>query len=340
MGLEIFAILGFCLAAYSIMANDAIQTIGTFISSNSKRPWWLLWAYSGSIVIAVMLYGFYTGGGDIAYGRLNRIPFPENGIQWWHVVPPFVLILLTRYAIPVSTTFLVLTLFAISGGAATEGLLGKLLLKSGLGYVVAFVSAGFFYLAVSKSFENYIERHKDQPLNPLWYVAQWASTAFLWSQWLMQDLANIFVYMPRTTEVINGQTQVTFSAPILFGTTAIMVGLLGYIFWRGGGEIQKIVRRKVHTTDVRAGTVIDLIFGIILFLFKEVSDIPMSTTWVFLGLLAGRELAIASMTELRERKQALTDVGSDMGRAFFGLVVSIAIAVALPWIATGNMPSF
>lgn len=340
MMFEVFAIIGFCLAAYSIIANDAIQTIGTFIGSNSQRPWWLLWAYAASILIIVMAVGYYGGNGDIAYGRLNRIPYPEGGIQWWHAVPPFILILLTRFSIPVSTTFLVLTLFVISGGGATEGLLSKLLVKSGLGYVVAFIAAGVIYLAVAKSFEGYIERNKEKPLNPLWYVAQWSSTAFLWSQWLMQDLANIFVYMPRTTEVINGQTQVTFAAPVLIGTTTLMVVFLGYIFWRGGGEIQKIVLRKTHTTDVRAGTLIDFMFALILFIFKEISDIPMSTTWVFLGLLAGRELAIASVTDLKDRRKALSDVGSDMGRAFFGLLVSIAIAFALPWVATGNMPSF
>ena len=38
---------GFALAAYSAIANDSIQTIGTFISSNSKRPWWLLWIFMG-----------------------------------------------------------------------------------------------------------------------------------------------------------------------------------------------------------------------------------------------------------------------------------------------------
>lgn len=32
------AIIGFLLAAYSIVANDAIQTLGTFLSSNAKRP--------------------------------------------------------------------------------------------------------------------------------------------------------------------------------------------------------------------------------------------------------------------------------------------------------------
>ena len=32
------------------------------------------------------------------------------------------------------------------------------------------------------------------------------------------------------------------------------------------------------------------------FSLKELNDIPMSTTWVFVGLLCGRELAMATVT--------------------------------------------
>lgn len=36
---EIYMLIGFALAAYTIVANDSIQTLGTFLASNSKRPW-------------------------------------------------------------------------------------------------------------------------------------------------------------------------------------------------------------------------------------------------------------------------------------------------------------
>lgn len=341
MEIEILALLGFVLAAYSVVANDAIQTLGTFLGSNSKRPWWVLWIYGSSILIAVMAYGYFSGQADIAFGRLNRIPFPEGGIMWWHIIPPIALVILTRYGIPVSTTFLVLTLFAITGGSATEGLMGKLLIKSGMGYAVAFLVGGAVFLVVARIFETYLDRTKDQRVNIIWHIAQWSATAFLWSQWLMQDLANIFVYLPRTTQTLaDGSVQVSFSPFTLVLATGVFVGLLAYIFWRRGGKIQKIVLRKTHTTDVRAGTVIDLIFGLILLFFKELNDIPMSTTWVFLGLLAGRELAIAYMTELKSWKKARRDVFADMGRAFFGLIISIGLAMALPLISTGHLPNF
>lgn len=43
----------------------------------------------------------------------------------------------------------------------------------------------------------------------------------------------------------------------------------------------------------RETSVIDFIYGLILFGFAGVSNVPMSTTWVFVGLLGGRELAMA-----------------------------------------------
>ena len=348
-----FSIIGFLIASYSIVANDAIQTLGTFLSSNAKRPWWVLWAYAATIIVAVMGYGYFLGGQDIAFGRLNTLPYPEQGVQWYHAVPPIFLLILTRYGIPVSTTFLVLTIFALTGGANTEGVLPSMLKKSAMGYVVAIAAAFFVYLVISRFFERWVARTKEDGHHPAWFVLQWASTAFLWSQWLMQDLANIFVFLPRTTELVpvlddagqplmeNGvavlQTQVVFSPMLLVFATIVMLVLHAIIFKTRGGEIQKIVLTKTNTTDVRAATLIDFIYGLILYYFKELNDVPMSTTWVFLGMLAGREIAVAYVAGLRDKLEALWDVASDVVRAFIGLVISVILAVFLPAIARGEL---
>ncbi|MEM7569119.1 MAG: hypothetical protein AAF337_04930 [Pseudomonadota bacterium] len=337
-GYELFAILGFLFAAYSVIANDSIQTLGTFLSSNSDKHWWILWLYASSIIFVVMMFGYFANGGDIAFGRLNKIPYPENGIRWWHALPPLVLLFLTRYGIPVSTTFLVLTIFAMTGGAATEGVLPKMLVKSALGYVVAFLAAGVIWVLISRAWERWITRTKDGVIPFYWVLFQWSSTAFLWSQWLMQDLANIFVFLPRQTQVIDGATTVSFSPAMLIFATVVIVLVQGYTFATRGGEIQKIVLSKTNTTDIRAATVVDFIYGLILLFFKELNDIPMSTTWVFLGLLAGREVAISIVANLRANREAFTDVASDAGRAFIGLIISVVLAFGMPWLATGVMP--
>lgn len=347
-GIEIIAIVGFLLAAYSIVANDAIQTLGTFLASNARRPWWVLWLFASSVIVIVMLVGWFTYDGDIAFDRLNRIPYPDTipddgrpawlaaidppgGVEWYHVTPPLVLLFLTRFGIPVSTTFLVLTIFALTGGAATEGVMGSMLIKSALGYVVAFGAGAVIYVLVSRMFERWVAKTKDQPHGPHWFVLQWLATGYLWYQWLAQDLANIYVFLPRETTVTeDGSVAVTFDPTMILFSAVVMLVLHAWIFATRGGEIQKIVLTKTNTTDIRAATLVDFIYGTVLFFFKELNDIPMSTTWVFLGLLAGRELAITLVARIRPMGAAVFDVVSDIMRALIGLFVSVFLAIAIP----------
>ncbi len=310
---EIFMFVGFMFAAYSIVANDAIQTLGTFLSSNSHRPWWILWAYASSILVAVMVYGWYVNYGDIAYGRLEKFPEPEGGISWIHAVPPIFILLLTRFGIPVSTTFLVLTVFAPTNMQAV-------LTKSIMGYGVAIVVGLVLYVIVSRLIEQRFLNTQGSKPGWYWVVFQWMSTGFLWSQWLVQDLANIFVYLPRE-----------LSVELLIFSVILMLLLHAIIFARRGGEIQAIVTEKTNTADIRSATIIDLLFGLILLYFKELSNMPMSTTWVFLGLLAGREIALTFMlNNQRTMLQALLLAARDLGKALLGLAVSITLAFGLP----------
>ncbi|MDZ7756232.1 hypothetical protein [Rhodohalobacter sp.] len=39
---EIAMWVGFAFAGYSAIANDSIQTIGTFLASNADKKWWVL----------------------------------------------------------------------------------------------------------------------------------------------------------------------------------------------------------------------------------------------------------------------------------------------------------
>lgn len=308
------------LAAYSIVANDAIQTLGTFLSSNSKRPWWVLWLYACSILVAVLVYGWLTHAGDVAYGRLEKFPPPAAGITWIHAIPPLFILFLTRFGVPVSTTFLILTVFAPTN-------LSKILTKSLMGYGVAITVGLLVYLVTSKLLERKFLNTKDQPPSLRWVVLQWCSTAFLWSQWLIQDLANIFVYLPRT-----------LSTELLIFAVAVMLFLHAWIFRKRGGAIQAIVTTKTNTTDIRAATIIDFIYALILLFFKELSNIPMSTTWVFLGLLAGRELALAFLLKHRTMKESAMIAAKDAGKATIGLAVSIALALGLPLLAKQITP--
>jgi hypothetical protein len=313
----VIGLIGFLLAAYSVVANDAIQTLGTFLASNAKRPWWVLWIYASSILVVVLVLGWFLYGGDVSYGRLEKFPFPPEpyGMQWYYAVPPLAILVLTRFGIPVSTTFLVLTVFSTSA-------LGKMLGKSMLGYALAFVVGILVYKTVMKMIEQrFLDTTNDPPPN-YWIVIQWCSTAFLWSQWLIQDLANIYVFLARPLD-----------ATWMILTMFVMVGMQGIIFYQHGGAIQKIVTSKTNTKDIRSASIIDFIYGLILFFFKQLSNIPMSTTWVFLGLLAGRELALTIDLRMRPMKDTGLLIVRDMGKALIGLAVSVILAIGLPWLA-------
>ncbi len=315
-------LIGFILAAYSVVGNDVIQTLGTFLSSNEKRPWYVLWAFAGSILSIVLIYGWMSA--DIDYGRLDKINIPDV-LSWWYVLPPLVLLFVTRVGIPVSTTFLILTFFSAKS-------LPGMLQKSLMGYLIAFMAGGVIYLIVTKITEK---KFIETPLgssdslwtNPsFWTAAQWLATGFLWSQWLTQDLANIYVYL------LSGQGGTgTLDAFTFFLSLAVLLGLLAFIFYSKGGAIQKIVKVKTNTADIRSATFVDLIYGIILWIFKYnalglwEAKLPMSTTWVFIGLLAGRELAMRTRLDGKPSMETLKDVGMDFGKITLGLVISILL---------------
>ncbi|WP_420388224.1 hypothetical protein [Roseivirga sp.] len=329
--LEIVMYVGFVLSAYSVIGNDVIQTLGTFLSSNENRKWWVLWIFAAGILTAVLVYGWYVNGGDVTYGRLIGDP-PDNsmanpkylnpvdkeGFGWPYLLPPIVLLIITRFGIPVSTSFLILTFFNPKN-------LYDMVVKSMAGYLVAFGVAIVLYLAIAKKFEKYfIENPATAKEKKLWTVLQWMSTGFLWSQWLIQDFANIYVYLPRQVS----------SSNLIFSLVVFLV-LLGYIFYSRGGAIQKIVQAKTNTIDIRSATIIDFSYALILLFFKELNHIPMSTTWVFLGLLAGREIGIKYFAYGAVPNKTLKDLGGDLGKVFFGLAVSIGLVYMLRFLTVG-----
>ena len=96
-----------------------------------------------------------------------------------------------------------------------------------------------------------------------------------------------------------------------------------------------LIRRKANIRDIRSATVCDLVFGSILFArVLSFSVIPMSTTWVFLGLLAGRELALVARLKTSTPLAALTQLAKDFFKAFVGVLVSVGVVSALRLLTT------
>ena len=302
----IFGAVGFLLAAYAVIGNDSAQTLGTFISSNKKKTdWRLMWAFTSVILASTLMYGWYQG--DIAFGRLNSIPLPEQ-FQWYHAVAPMLLLGLTRYGVPVSTTLL--TLSAFSSGLVLE----KIIMKSALGYGVAAIAAYAIWMGLTRVMNEKVPIREQN--KKYWRIAQWCSTGFLWHMWLSHDIANIFVYLPREG----------VSLPVMLGVIGILVAGLGHLFYTNGGKIQEIVLSKSGTRFIRSACLIDLFYALVLWYFKIYNDIPMSTTWVFVGLLAGRELAIhRTFNKDSDVSMIFPILVGDFLKVMLGLALSVAV---------------
>ena len=307
--METLLLIGFFMSAYAVVANDSIQTLGTFISSNKQRQWWHLWLWFGGIMVVTATVGWYLNGGDLSWGRLSHIPYPVE-FKYKFLIAPVCLLVLTRLGVPVSTTLFTLTTFA---SAPT---IMKMVKKSVTGYVIASVGAYLLWTIVSR----HVKKNKSWWNNvpPIWSKLQVVSTSFLWITWLMHDSANHSVFLPRDISV-------NFLL-LYLGTT---FSLLGLIFYLQGGKIQQVVQRKSEVINLKQVTIIDLFYGTLLYIFKVINPIPMSTTWLFVGMLAGREIAM-TQTLKKKQRESFVGVGWDFLRLVIGLIISVGVAVYLP----------
>ena len=304
---NIYMITGFLISMYSCVSNDVIQTLGTYLTSSKKMPTWLIWAFTSAVLVITISMGWLVNDGDMSFGRLERIPYPET-FTLIHVLPPIILLFLTRYGIPVSTTFLILSIFS----ASDLNVIGMILSESLIGYVLAAIVSILIYSVIARPVERYFYYTANKKISKWWIAAKWMSTAFLWSQWLMQDAANLFVYLPR-------KASFTQLALVIIAFSAFM----WIVAYKRGGEVQKIVKMKTNVQDPRSATIIDLIYAFLLLYFIQLNNVPMSTTWVFIGLLAGREIALYHRLRFESPKKMYKHILKDLSKAAIGLIVSI-----------------
>lgn len=303
----IFALLGTGAAMLSVVGNDCVQTLSTFIQSCGKRKAsaLLMSIFLSSIFVGTLCYGYFIVG-DPAFGRLDKIPYQEPAL--FHLVPIIVLVGLTYIGIPVSTTFIVLSVFS------SNTVMLQMVQKSVIGGTIAFTSAFCIWSILVRFFD---ERKDVMPkkYHKQLIGIQTVATGILLVAWVMHDVANILVFMPRHTEM---------------GLSAFMAICLGsclvltMIVYASGGRIQKIVANKSGTNYVFSAILIDLFYAFVLFFLKGYSDIPMSTTWAFIGLILGRECAMAVYHD-KSLKKFLPIARKDIYKLVVGAAISIIV---------------
>ena len=301
---------GFCLSSYGVIANDSIQTLGLFITANiHKRRVWQMWAFISIIFVFTALLSWLLYQGDLSYQRLSEkgLDKTPEAFTTLQLIGPLLLLFLTRLRIPVSTTFFLLNSFA-----SHPGTLIKMIQKSLIGYGVGFVAAFFAWVfMIQKKWTHFEGKPKK-----IWFLIHWVSIGLLWMAWLMQDSANLVIFLPR---------KLSFSFLLLY--MIYIAFLLLLLFYSGGSKLQEVVNTKTGVTDIRSATLITIFYTFLLFFFTIMSKTPMSTTFVFIGILGGRELAKAIMhTPWRKhRYKTLYLIRRDLQYALLGLLIAVAI---------------
>ena len=168
----------------------------------------------GSIFLLTVTYSWLNYDGDISHGRLfskglNEAP---SNFVFLQVFAPVVLLIITRLKMPVSTSILLLSAFTTQASSITS-----IISKSFFGYFIAFCIAIFVWIITTGFFEKY---KKTKP-SKIWVPLQWVSSGALWSTWIMQDMANIAVVLPRS---LNTDQFVLVASSVFFG-----LGLLFYL---------------------------------------------------------------------------------------------------------------
>lgn len=384
-----WAALSFALAAYAVIWNDAVQTLMTYIHSNNDVPRKYLFAGVAAVLLWVIWYGFLSAG-DISYGRLDAKWYADFQIDWYVVIFPLILVFLTRFrGIPVSTSLLMLSIFS------TTLLFEKIVMKSALWYLVAFLASFIMWLVVESILKR-AEKNQDSSLDFIgmivkaimaaivimisiayliipsvlnffpeisipsvgnvqlviysivaflfslgilyeskaddsvsrssvfWRIAQTFTTTLLFGTWLMHDMVNIAVFLPTW-----------FGLEIMLLISVLFILGLAYTFHINGWPVWNIVTRKTSTNEIIAATMIDLVYFVVLLIFKEWSNIPMSTTWVFVWLLAGRQFAIRAINRIDRvewwgrMNLAFKESWKDFSKIMVGLGISVIALIVV-----------
>ena len=312
------SLLAFGLAAAAVIGNDALQTLGTFLAASRDRvPRGLQALYLCGVLCLVLLLGWSRGQGDPAWGRLDQLAPPAQ-LTWVDLLPPLAVLGLTQAGAPVSTSFLLLT-------AAAPGQLAALLGHSLAAYGLALAAGLALYAVLPAGGAGAATGGSTGGAGAAagWLALQWLASGWLWSQWLIQDLANLYVLLPRRLDAG------TMAATVALLCLAVLVLVL-----RGGGPIQGLLERKSGSLDPRATVLLSGAYGAVLFGLGQWSRLPLSTTWVFLGLLAGRELGLllrgagaGDGGSTGEEGAMAAELVGDLLKAALGLGVAVAVAL-------------
>jgi hypothetical protein len=305
--------VGATLCMFSAISNDSVQTLGTFLSSNSKTNWKKLFVFIGGLYVIALLGGWLITNGRLDFLKLKTIDYTPNHTLF-HFIAPVILIILTYNKVPVSSTFLILSVFA------PQSTMGAMLLKTLMGYIIGIILSYFLWCLLINKIGQKLFTEPRKKKN--WKILQWFSSAVLWIAWLSNDSGNMVVFLPRIFDV--------YSLCLY-----LIVGLLiiAFVIYNRGGPIQEIVDSKCGMDSLKTTSITNFLYAFIIIVVANSSPIPMATTWIFIGILAGQEMSMAPILYSRDmsfKEKFMSSWGvlsKDVVLAGTGLLISLIFAL-------------
>ena len=147
------------------------------------------WLFIGGIFIATISYSWVTYSGDVSYGRLASKGFDQTLLVFnvANCGPYFSAHYYSHENARFYNFFITHIIFN-----KRQKCIGRTI--QNIYWLFSCVFLSIFYLVVVS---RLIEKWATGEPHPMWRIAQWCSTGMLWSVWLMQDAANIAVFLPR-----------------------------------------------------------------------------------------------------------------------------------------------
>jgi hypothetical protein len=101
--------------------------MGTFIEVNKKIKWYFKALFISSIWIVTCITGWFVYDRDISFGRLSAKGLDKDPTEFSYLqlASPVILLVLTKFKIPVSSSFMILSCFTTSSKS-----FGKIVIKS------------------------------------------------------------------------------------------------------------------------------------------------------------------------------------------------------------------
>ncbi len=292
---------------YNVMVNNFIQTLGTFNVSNKYAKKWKIFLYLASIFIAYFVYTWLKYDGNIRKGSLRHIEYKDS-FGYSLLLLPILVALFNYFGIPVSIAFLSIPLFI--SGEIVKAMIAKAFLNYFLAFAISFIFWNILYVEFKK-----ILKKKDN--HKFWMIVEYISIGILWCCWLNTCVSSFMVFLPPKLDLKH------LLLLLVIGT--IIISIITIL--RSNDKMEQIIEEKTDVNNIMFSVLFNVLHSVVLVVLKLNSEVPIATSWIFTGLLDGRELGIVTKKSNsfsdQKYKLCLKKIVRDLCFNTIGIIISL-----------------